>query len=57
MSVDGNGGTFMDTCHRIMLPYDVNKDPHAINVKPNVKVLFGSHNPKTIIAFGFINLE
>ncbi|XVE54963.1 hypothetical protein DITRI_Ditri03aG0123200 [Diplodiscus trichospermus] len=41
MTVDGNGGTFMDTaCQRIMLPYDASEDhQHAIDVKPNTKLL------------------
>ncbi|EOY20733.1 F-box family protein isoform 2, partial [Theobroma cacao] len=39
MSLDGNGGTFLDTCQRIMLPYDANADQHAVDVKPNTKLL------------------
>ncbi|KAJ0106488.1 hypothetical protein Patl1_18039 [Pistacia atlantica] len=40
MSVDGNGGTFMDTCQRLMLPYEANEDhQNAVDVKPNTKLL------------------
>ncbi|KAJ4840215.1 hypothetical protein Tsubulata_002969 [Turnera subulata] len=42
MSLDGNGtGTFMETCQRLMLPYDQggNGDQNAIDVKPNTKLL------------------
>lgn len=48
-SLDGNGGNFMDTCQRLMLPYDDHQhhhhhanhdqDHHAIDVKPNTKLL------------------
>ncbi|XVF54112.1 hypothetical protein PTKIN_Ptkin05aG0154700 [Pterospermum kingtungense] len=38
MSLDGNGG-FMDSCQRMMLPYNANEDQHAIDVKPNTKLL------------------
>ncbi|KAI9174211.1 hypothetical protein LWI28_013762 [Acer negundo] len=41
MSLDGNNGaTFMDTCQRLMLPYDANdQDQSTIDVKPNTKLL------------------
>lgn len=39
MSLEGNGGTFIDTCQRLMLPYDANEDQNAIDVKPNTKML------------------
>ncbi|XP_022735607.1 dof zinc finger protein DOF5.6 [Durio zibethinus] len=39
LDVDGNCGTFMDTCHRLMLPYEANEDQQAIDVKPNTKLL------------------
>ncbi|KAL9434211.1 hypothetical protein AB3S75_028941 [Citrus x aurantiifolia] len=39
MSLDGNGGTFIDGCQRIMLPYDANEVQNAIDVKPNAKLL------------------
>ncbi|KAF5476795.1 hypothetical protein F2P56_003495 [Juglans regia] len=47
MSIDGNSttGTFMETCQRLMLPYDANDHHHhhqdhtAIDVKPNTKLL------------------
>ncbi|GLT47212.1 hypothetical protein SLA2020_209230 [Shorea laevis] len=40
MSVDGNGGGFMDTCQRLMLPYDGNEDQNGVvDVKPNPKLL------------------
>ncbi|KAH7550463.1 hypothetical protein ACOSP7_024200 [Xanthoceras sorbifolium] len=39
MSLDGNSGTFMDTCQRLMLPYDANEDQSTIDVKPNTKLL------------------
>ncbi|KAL5544198.1 hypothetical protein UlMin_007982 [Ulmus minor] len=44
MSPDGNNGgagTFMESCHRLMLPYEANEDhhPNGIDVKPNTKLL------------------
>jgi len=40
MSLDGNSGTFMETCQRLMLPYvQGNNDQNAIDVKPNTKLL------------------
>ncbi|XP_062111237.1 dof zinc finger protein DOF5.6 [Humulus lupulus] len=41
MSLDGTStGTFMDTCQRIMLPYEGNhEDQNGIDVKPNPKLL------------------
>ncbi|KAL9372678.1 hypothetical protein Peur_034922 [Populus x canadensis] len=40
MSLDGNSGTFMETCQRLMLPYGQgNNDQNAIDVKPNTKLL------------------
>lgn len=37
---DGNRGTFVDTCQRLMLPYDANHEDHnATDVKPNAKLL------------------
>ncbi|PSR89580.1 Dof zinc finger protein like [Actinidia chinensis var. chinensis] len=41
MSLDGNTSTgpFVDTCQRLMLPYEVNQDQNSIDVKPNTKVL------------------
>uniref|UniRef100_A0A2N9HGN6 Dof zinc finger protein n=2 Tax=Fagus sylvatica TaxID=28930 RepID=A0A2N9HGN6_FAGSY len=44
MSIDGNSGTFMDTCQRLMLPYDHHANDHhqdhnAMDVKPNTKLL------------------
>ncbi|KAE8124230.1 hypothetical protein FH972_019135 [Carpinus fangiana] len=53
MSLDGNSGSFMDTCQRLMLPYDHHHHHqhdandhqehhhhhHAIDVKPNTKLL------------------
>uniref|UniRef100_A0A6N2LB54 Dof zinc finger protein n=1 Tax=Salix viminalis TaxID=40686 RepID=A0A6N2LB54_SALVM len=39
-SLDGNSGTFMETCQRLMLPYGQgNNDQHGIDVKPNTKLL------------------
>lgn len=37
MPLDGNGGTLMDTCQRLMLPYEDHEN--AIDVKPNTKLL------------------
>lgn len=40
MSLDGTStGTFMDTCQRLMLPYEGNEDQSGIDVKPNTKLL------------------
>ena len=45
MSLDGNignnGTTFMDTCQRLMLPYEANhdQDQGGVDVKPNAKIL------------------
>ncbi|XP_043806097.1 dof zinc finger protein DOF5.6 isoform X2 [Manihot esculenta] len=42
ISVDGNNGTFMETCQRLMLPYDHqgnNDEQNTIDVKPNTKLL------------------
>ncbi|PON35176.1 Zinc finger, Dof-type [Parasponia andersonii] len=40
MSLDGTSTrTFMDTCQRIMLPYEGNEDQNGIDVKPNTKLL------------------
>ncbi|PON42529.1 Zinc finger, Dof-type [Trema orientale] len=40
MSLDGTStGTFMDTCQRIMLPYEGNEDQNGVDVKPNTKLL------------------
>ncbi|GAV63789.1 zf-Dof domain-containing protein [Cephalotus follicularis] len=39
MALDGNGGSFMDTCQRLMLPYEGHEDPNAIDVKPSTKRL------------------
>ncbi|KAK7852514.1 dof zinc finger protein DOF5.6 [Quercus suber] len=40
-NIDGNSGTFMDTCQRLMLPYDHanDQDHNAMDVKPNTKLL------------------
>ncbi|XP_011028560.1 PREDICTED: dof zinc finger protein DOF5.6-like [Populus euphratica] len=41
MSLDGNSGSFMETCQRLMLPYDQGNDhdQNPIDVKPNTKLL------------------
>ncbi|KAJ6676672.1 DOF ZINC FINGER PROTEIN DOF1.4-RELATED [Salix viminalis] len=41
MSLDGNSGTFMETCQRLMLPYDQGNDhdQNPIDVKPNTRLL------------------
>ncbi|EEF51997.1 zinc finger protein, putative [Ricinus communis] len=41
MSMDGSNGTFMETCQRLMLPYDHqgNDEQNTIDVKPNAKLL------------------
>ena len=36
---DANAGAFMDTCQRIMLPYEGNLEQNGIDVKPNPKLL------------------
>ncbi|XP_034712133.1 dof zinc finger protein DOF5.6 [Vitis riparia] len=39
VTLDANGGTFMDTCQRLMLPYEGNVEQNAMDVKPNTKLL------------------
>ncbi|CAK9137597.1 unnamed protein product [Ilex paraguariensis] len=40
MSLDGNpSGPFMDSGHRLMLPYEGNEGQNAMDVKPNTKLL------------------
>lgn len=40
MSLAGNGGTFIDTCQRLMFPYEANEDhQNAIDFKPTTKLL------------------
>ncbi|KAF8399698.1 hypothetical protein HHK36_015568 [Tetracentron sinense] len=39
ISLDGNNGTFMDSCQRLMLPFEGSEDPNVIEMKPNNKLL------------------
>ncbi|RVX18435.1 Dof zinc finger protein DOF5.6 [Vitis vinifera] len=39
VTLDANGGNFMDTCQRLMLPYEGNVEQNAMDVKPNTKLL------------------
>ncbi|PIA61955.1 hypothetical protein AQUCO_00200150v1 [Aquilegia coerulea] len=39
ISFNGTNGNIMDTCQRLMLPFDGSEDPNAIEMKPNKQLL------------------